>query len=207
MEPIEICKMETRFIEPSFDLAAQVFCKSSTLHKLADISVPEYKDCLKQGFLDNVSQGLSAVAVTRHSKDLLGCVIACDFLDQGETKPNPKLAAMQNLFLRLEQDYIKKKAPKPGQSVLVDMALVDPDHLGLGVYQKLRDHIHEIARDKGFEFVVGELSSAATQNVVVNKMGHKILSRIAFDQFEFEGRKPFQSIREPKEIWLTEGAL
>lgn len=207
MEAIEICNLDKRYIDPSFDLAAQVFCTGSTLHQLAEISEAEYKDCLRQGFLDNVRQGLSAVAVINGGKDVIGCVVACDFLDQGATKSNPKLAAMQSLFARLEQDYIAVRAPKPGQSVLVDMALVHPDHLGAGIYQKLRDHVHQTARNNGYEFVVGELSSATTQNVVSNKMGHEVLSRISFNQFEFEGTKPFQSIQSPKEIWLTEGVL
>ena len=38
-------------------------------------------------------------------------------------------------------------------------------------------------------------------------MGHKIVSEIFYDNFEFNGSRPFESIDTPKSIQLVEGCL
>ena len=78
---------------------------------------------------------------------------------------------------------------------------------GQGVYQKLRNAAQNNAKELGYRFVVGELSSASTQHVVLNKLGHSKVAEVLFSSFEFAGSRPFASINEPESIVLAEGML
>ena len=192
--------------EPCLAVAAAVFAEGSTLHKALGIDVPAYRAALREGFAHMVAQGLSVVAMAPDGR-VLGCVVMCDILDQGPAADDPRLRPMQALMHDLEEEYIALRAPAPGQSALVDMAFVRPDAAGGGLYTRLRKAAHSRAREAGFAHVVGILSSAATQKVVVTKFDQSVLARHSFAGFEFEGGTPFASIEDPSEIWLTEGNL
>lgn len=201
---IEVISPQTAV--PCLSLAAEVFASGSTLHKAAGIDSDSYRALLRDSFLYNIDQGLSVMA--RDDKgEVLGCVVACDLLDQGPSAPDPRLAPMQAMLHTLEQEYVELQHPKPGDALLIDMAFVRPDQAGTGVYKDLRHAAHDLARTKGFSCVIGLLSSAATQHVVANRLGHRVLARMAFTDFRFEGGAPFASITDPSEIWLTEGRL
>ena len=187
------------------DLAAQVFAAGSTLHRALGIKSPEYKDLLRDSFLHNIQQGLSVTA--RDKTGVLGCVIACDLLDQGSGPSDPRLAPMQDLLHELEEKYIEVQSPKRGDAVLIDMAFVRPDEAGTGLYKRLRAASQDRARTKGYTHVIGLLSSAATQHVVATCLGHRVLARIAFANFRCGDTFPFAAITNPPEIWLTEGQL
>lgn len=187
------------------DLAARVFAAGSTLHRACGIEAPEYKDLLRDGFLHNVAQGLSVMA--RDKTGVLGCVVACDLLDQGSGPTDPRLVPLQVLLHELEKKYIELQSPTPGQTILIDMAFVRPDQTGRGLYQRLRAATHGLAKSRGYRRVIGLLSSAATQHVVVTRLGHRVMARVAFAGFDHDGTCPFAKITDPQEIWLTEGRL
>ncbi len=52
-----------------------------------------------------------------------------------------------------------------------------------------------------------ELSSAATQHVVLELLGHRKMAEIPFAEFQFGEEHPFQAIKEPLSIILSEGKL
>ena len=182
------------------------FAAGSTLHRALRIDAAAYRTALQAGFLHMVAQGLSVVALDEEGA-VLGAVVMCDILDQGPAAGDPGLRPMQALLHGLEEAYFDLRRPGPGQSALVDMAFVRSDAAGGGVYTRLRKAAQELARERGFSHVVGVLSSAATQAVVVAKFDQSVLVRQRFDAFQFEGGTPFAGIEEPPEIWLTEGHL
>ena len=53
----------------------------------------------------------------------------------------------------------------------------------------------------------GELTSTATQKVVLEKMGHRKSAEIAFAEFTLNGRLPFATITDPKTVILAEETL
>jgi len=67
----------------------------------------------------------------------------------------------------------------------------------------MRRFAHSNAKKLGYQSVIGELSSAATQHFVLKKLGHTKQAEVLFESFDNNGTKPFQSIQEPKSIILA----
>ena len=61
-----------------------------------------------------------------------------------------------------------------------------------------------MAKAAGFNTVIGELSSAATQHVCVNSLGQTVMAEIEYASFEFAGGYPFAEIVKPPSIQLVE---
>ena len=156
-----------------------------------------------------LAENLSFAAIDRASGALVGCMIVTDFHKSLTPAPNASdaLAPIDALTQALATRYLALRAIAPGEVILVDMAAIADGYAGRGLYQSLRRACHAHAKAQGFTRVVGELSSAATQHVVLNKLGHQKLAEIKYREFEFRGEYPFASITAPECIVLAEGLL
>ncbi|MEL7254007.1 MAG: hypothetical protein AAGL23_07520 [Pseudomonadota bacterium] len=154
-----------------------------------------------------VAQNLS-LTVEDPDGTLLGCLIVTDLhgtlADAPPAGPFPEIAALTH---RLTQSYARSRDVQPGQIALVDMAAVHPDARGSGVYMFMRKAIQARLKAAGWRFVVGELSSLATQNVVLEKLGHRNVAEINFSEFKWNGTHPFRAITSPPNLILAEGTL
>ncbi|MEP1444346.1 MAG: hypothetical protein ABJK39_15165 [Hyphomicrobiales bacterium] len=193
----------------AFDLVTEVFVNASTLHKALDITLEEYRPYLKASYDEMASSGLSVVAIDTKTNDVIGCLIGYDFHDHVHSKGTApeKFAPLSALSNALCGSFIKDRKPKPLDIAYLDMAAIAPAYLGQGIYQNMRSFAHANAKKRGFKSVLGELSSAITQHFVLNKMGHTKQAEVWFEQFNYNGSKPFQSIKEPRSIILAEGQL
>ncbi|MGB0507460.1 MAG: hypothetical protein ACPGGK_14805 [Pikeienuella sp.] len=206
MSSIEITAVDQANAEKVFALVTDVFSGGSTLHRALGIGLEEYRAYLHDGFMAMVVEGLSVVAV--EDGDLLGCMIVTDFHQHlGVSEAPDRFAPLAALTGELCRQYQQVRNIGPGEAALVDMGAVSSRAGGKGVYQKLRDAAQDRARQRGFRRIVGELSSAATQHVVLNRLGHEKLAEVRFADFEFGGAKPFAGIGEPESIILAEGLL
>lgn len=197
------------YLEPAFELATQVFASESTLHRALGIGLSEYQSYLRRPFESMVREGLSIAATDRGSGRLVGCLMLTDFagaLSDGADPP-PALAPLAALTAQIGRRYKALREITVGEAVLVDMGAVSKEATGCGVYQRMRAAAHETARARGFRWVLGELSSAATQHVVLNRLGHRNMAEIVFADFVFGGARPFQEIRDPVSLVLSEGDL
>jgi len=201
--------MTNDYAPQAFTLACEVFVEASVLHTAVGISVEEYQRYMDASFKAMISQGLSLVAVDTDTNKVIGCLIACDYLTQGQatTTVPKKLKPVNAILANLDNLYRKNQRLQAGDCMLVDMAVVTPDARKLGIYSELRKAAHRLGREAGFTRVVGELSSAATQRLCVDRLNHKVCAEIEYASFEYEGQTPFSSISTPKSILLTEGAL
>jgi len=190
-------------------LATRVFIENSTLHKALGIDLETYRTYLRRSFDDMVREGLSIVAIDPASEAVTGCLIVSDFHNHLETTPgtDKRFAALAALTNALCRQYGKVRSINPGDAVLIDMGVVSSAASGQGIYQKMRSEAQRLAKDRGFRWVVGELSSASTQHVVIGKLGHEKIAEISFDGFEFDGAFPFRSIESSRSIMLAEGEL
>ncbi|MEO0370643.1 MAG: hypothetical protein AAF231_04220 [Pseudomonadota bacterium] len=191
----------------AFMLATEVFATSSSLHTALGVDLETYRTALRPSFENMVAENLSLAALSAQGK-LLGCLIATDMhATESDTQPTGPYAAISALTQKLGQIYRAHRRFGPGEVLLVDMALTHPDARGLGLYRHLREDIASIARDAGFHSVVGELSSPATQHVVMTEMGHRKIAEIAFREFAWNGTRPFSAITSPPSVILAEGTL
>ena len=206
---IDIRPLDPDMLEPAFELATHIFIEGSTLHRALGIGLTEYRSYLCSDFRAMVCEGLSVCAIDTTSDELLGCLIVTDVAAQLGARPHigSAFAPLAALNDELFGQYLKNREISAGDTVLVDMGAVSQSARGQGVYQRLRSAAHDLACKRGFRRVLGELSSAATQHFVLNRLGHEKVAEVAFAGFEFEGTRPFSSIEDPESLILAEGML
>jgi GNAT superfamily N-acetyltransferase len=208
MTRFEIRSIDASLSASAFDLVTEVFVQGSTIHKALKIDLSTYRSYLRPSFDLMLSEGMSLAAIEEHTGKMLGCLLASDFLapSEGVSSDHP-LAPVATLTRQLSETYLSHRNPKKKEALLVDMAAVHPDARGSGVYRALRTAIEDRAREAGWRWIVGELSSVATQRVVLKDMGHIKVAAQKFDTFEWNGDRPFLGITSPREIILAEGRL
>lgn len=111
------------------------------------------------------------------------------------------------LFQMLEAKYLQQRCLIRGDALLVDMAAISPPHTSKGIYQTLRKEISRRAKFPERKYVIGELTSSATQKVILQKMGHRHCAQINLSIFSDATRRPFASIVDPKIIVLAKAVL
>ena len=196
-------------IAAAFDVATEVFVASSTLHSALGIGLGEYRAYLRPSFNAMAAEGLSVLATDPASGTVVGCLIATDFHHQLDTPfpNNLNFQPLTALGAELARQYQTARSVVPGDVLLVDMAAVHPDANGRGVYSSMRAAVHRTAKARGFRYVIGELSSTATQHIVLGRLQHRKMAEVRFAEFMFDGNFPFRSIKDPTSIILAEGSL
>lgn len=197
------------YFEAAFHLATEVFVAGSTLHRALKIELSEYRQYLHASFIEMALEGLSYVALDEQTGKAVGCLIASDF--QHHLNPavdlGSKFSPLTALTGELCRQYKEERSIQQGAVVLVDIGAVAPNASGRGVYQQMRLAAQANAKAKGFTHIVGELSSASTQHVILKTLGHKKLAEVIFSDFAFNGQRPFEGIKDPVSIILAEGEL
>jgi len=206
---VKISRLTSDCASDAFSLACEVFVEASVLHAAINISVEEYKHYLAGSFEAMWRQGLSLVVTDTQTNEIIGCLIACDYLTQDQsliTVPD-KLKPVNALLNRLDEMYRNNRQLETGQCMLVDMAVVIENARGQGIYRKLRESAHQIGRKAGYTLVVGELSSTATQQLCVSRFNHKVCAEIEYSSYKYKEHYPFSTIETPRSIILAEGNL
>ena len=210
MVDIDIRTLDAALAEDAFALASWNFATQSVLHLALEANLDEYRAYLRPTFFDDVDDGLSLAAIDAVSGDLVGILIVRDFLKQRFAGPLPfqqNFDPITALFEALEAAYLRDRSLTPGEALLVDMAAVAPSHTGRGIYQALRREISARARAAGYSYTIGELTSAATQRVVLEKLHHRKAAGIIPADFTHDGGRPFATVTDPAVIMLTEETL
>ena len=210
MAKFEIHSLDESRAEQAFALASLNFATQSVLHKTIAADLQEYRAYLRPTFLDDLGNGLSLMATDPNSGELMGILVVRDFRKQrfaGDLPYQEKYDQISALFEELEAIYMQARQLAPGDALLVDMAAVPLAHTGKGIYQALRTEISIRAKSLGYKYIIGELTSSATQKVVLEKMGHRKRAEIAFAGFTLNGTRPFASITDPKTVILAEETL
>ena len=207
---ITLKQIDSSIAEDAFLFASAVFATRSNLHRAINIEIDVYRDYLKASYQQAIDQGLSIVAVDESEKDICGVLIAKDIIASDKSTrvlQVKKLLPITKLSQKLDEIYFAQRQITFGDAVLVDMAAVSQHHGGLDIYRDMRLKAHTMAAQKGFKFVIGQLSSQRTQKIVLSELGHRNCGEIAFSQFTCDGRRPFASIKNPKSIIISEQRL
>ncbi len=182
-------------------LLGQHFVTESVLHTALGVDPCAWQSTLQADLDIAVSEACSVVAESANGA-LVGCVLAWTC---AQATP---ISDHSSDPLRALLAALRRGATPPRDNTLhVDMAVVAPDKRGAGLYRRMRETVHNRASAKGFDWVRGELSSAATQMVCRANFGHKLLHEIAFASFTWHSESPFSGIESPPTIQLVEGQL
>ena len=209
MTDIKITPLSADQVPAAFELATRTFLQSSTMHQALHVTLEEYQAYLRPGFDALVAEGLSSGATDTSSGKLVGCMIVGDYYPclRARGAVSGKFSPLVGITRKLRSRFEKQHVVRSGQIALVDMGAVDPIAAGKGVYQALRQRTHRLVQSRGFAKIAGELSSAATQHVVIEKLGHVPVARQSFQDYTHEGQRPFLHITQPRDYVLAIGDL
>jgi len=204
-----IIPLERPHYEEALKFTASEFCAGSTLHRALGIHSCDYIKYLRQPFLSLAAENLSFIALDSATNSIVGCILSGDYScsSAADNVTPDQLKPIAALIRELEEKYKSHRVVNPGSILLVDIAVVAHTVRGQGIYRQLRNTVHDAGTSRGFKYVIGELSSLATQQLCVKKLGHKVVCEIQYDRFEYQGDYPFVSIKEPACIQLVEGVL
>ena len=200
-------QIENSIAEAAFLFVSEVFVTRSTLYSAINIEINLYRDYLKAGYQQAIDHGLSIVAVDESEQEICGVLIAKDIVvsdKMTQVLQAKKLLPITKLSQKLDEIYFAQRQINLGDAVLVDMAAVLQHHGGLNIYKDMRLKAHSIAAQQGFKFVIGQLSSPRTQEIILSELGHRNCGEIVFSEFTCNGRHPFASIKNPKSIIISE---
>ena len=205
-----ISTLDGQLAKEAFDLASSNFSNQSVLHVTLNTDLEEYRAYLRPTFFDDVKDDFSLVAKDTKNDELLGVLIARDLLKNPPISHLPfqrKYVSISKLLKMLETKYLQQRRIFIGDALLVDMAAVSPTHTSRGIYQMLRKEISRRAKLCGYKYVIGELPTAASQKVVLEKMGHRNFAQINLSTFSDDNGRPFKTIVDPETIVLAEEVL
>ncbi len=207
-----ILPLKPPYIDAAFDLLTREFIARSQPHRALSIGLDEYRAHLLPGYRHMVNQGHSFVAVDARD-EVIACLLACDYCkatapqSDSVSSASHRMQPLLALLAELDRTYRNHRQIVADQILLVDMAVVSPVASGLGLYRRLRETVHDHGRRCGFERVVGELSSAATQHVCIDVFNHQVIGRVNFATFVHDGQRPFSALIDPPDVVLVEGKL
>lgn len=201
-----IRSLDSNHSEQALSLVSKEFSAGSPLHRAMNITQQEYFDYLTDNWSSYAFEGpvKPLAAFSNSGEELLGCIIASHFPGRYqfiETLPK-KHQPIAALLQALEQQYLQNNTYSGG-GLLADLAVVKKDHHDLGIYQQLRAALQKSSAAAGYSTVFGELSSAATQHVCINKLGHEVIAEINYSEFRYSDEMPFACIKEPHSIQLV----
>jgi len=206
----KVVALHPHYSDAALELVCNEFSRNSTLHRAVGMEEPEFRQYMAQGWETTLTGSPVAplVAIDTETDQVIGCMIPENFPADfsGIDRLPPKRRSIALLLQALEEQYFRTHTSNDN-TILIDLAVVNSAHSGLGIYQALRKTMHVTAKKAGFQLIVGELSSAATQRVCVEKFGHRVVAEIEFKTYCEGDQLPFMSITEPPSIQLVVGEL
>lgn len=104
-------------------------------------------------------------------------------------EPLIKIVEMLNAEILKAQPHLNSQ-----NTVHLFIQGVVPEYRGKKIALRLANFLLAACRQSGFEYAVGEASTAATQNYFQNYFGFKVVSTIDYSTFEYNGKKVYDNI-------------
>jgi hypothetical protein len=189
------------------DCLSAAFAEREPMSTAMGISVSEFRQ-FARFIIDSSSHGgLSVIAKEKVTNRVVGVFISED-LESGEVplpeyisnKFDPILSLLSSLYI----PYKKNESRGPGKTVHQLMLAVDSSNTGLMPY--LVSYGEEVAKKKGFEGAVAEVTGPISYHVVKSKLGYEDYvgeNRIAYSDFIYEGVRVFSKVTEAKHCRLV----
>jgi ribosomal protein S18 acetylase RimI-like enzyme len=190
-------------------LLAKVFSRYDPPAVAAGLSFEELEQLVSLFGPRTASDGLSIIARARPSGDIIGALLADDFvssLAEGFDKEFEHFAPVGALLNELDEQYRKTRTMVPGEILHVFMVGVEPEHGGKGIAQTLVRLCLENGERKGYRVAVTEATGRVSQRIF-RKLGFADRFSVSYKEFNYGGRRVFQGIQDHDAAILLEKHL
>ncbi|MFZ3520233.1 GNAT family N-acetyltransferase [Vibrio harveyi] len=159
----------------------------------------EFLDYLTYMSVTNVESNLGYVAVDSNNEIIAG-VLCCD-LKEALSFDNADDDSMMAILKELNSKYFETLTVPERSYLQVKFIGVRNDHSGQGIASALINAALNNGRALGFRFVQAESAGSRSQ-YVFERMGFSAKASVKYDEFLFNGTKPFHATGEHQSIKL-----
>ncbi len=190
-------------------LVADVFSRRDPPAVVSRFSASKIKSLVLIFGKKSISEKLSIVAVSATTGAIVGAVMAHDFgtevpgeIEQIGLESEPVIAMIDELedFYRSSNEII------PGKFLHVFMIAVHDDWSQKGIAQQLIQSCLKNGSKLGYEIAFSEAANRVSQHISA-KAGFEETRVSTYEDFEFQGRKPFETISDEVGYILMETEL
>ena len=200
---------ETTDIEEMAELLANVFSRSDPPAVAASLSFHDVYEVVIQYGRRAPGDALTLLARIQPSGKLVGAMLSDDFASPppvSEEKLAQNFRPIAALLEGLDEQYRKSHPVVPGQILHLFMLAVASDFGGKGIARTLVHLTLENGKHRGFARAITEATGNVSQHIF-RKNGFIERCRIAYQEFMYEGKRPFESIVEHEAVILLERDL
>jgi len=200
----KVVTMQAEHLKGVVELFSKSFCDSEPITKHIGMHYQDYIPFAREVVQKAIKEGLSKVMLDKNNR-IIACAIAEDLADPfiPHTAHYPKMKPILGLIEELSNGFLKDKKFMPGKIVHVWVAAVDPAFRGQGLSTAVDMACVEGAARKGFDFAYAEFTNDVSENVTHQFKVLKCLNRIKYEDFNFEGRKPFAGVKGSAASYLA----
>jgi len=208
---IEYGPLDCTTLEGAIQCISDVFVKNEPMTQALGITISEFQHFARAAYPPLAEAGLSFVARDGKTGQVIGCRISEDLYQPEEPPPIPDLCPkFFPLFAALEElgrHFFEIREVTPRKYIHLFMIAVREEYGGRGVAPTMNRIFFKHVKDLGFTHAVTEPTGAISQHILVNKFGFKVLRKLSYQDFHFEGEPIFKDIQGHDGIMLLEKDL
>ena len=196
--PIEYAVLKSSDTAAALSLLAKVFSAAEPPAVAMGLTVPDLEEFVGLLCPRAVEEALTIIARDQESGEIAGAMLTDDFA----IPPEIATADLSDKFLpilaildTLDEQYRKGRAIGVGEYLHLFMLAVDRRYSGRGIAKQLVSACLENGRVKGYKYAVTEATGTISQRVF-RQLGFREQGRVAYQEYQYERRAVFASIRE-----------
>ena len=189
-------KLNEKCVAAAFELITLEFLEHNIIHKALGTQLDDCEYWFFTEFQNTLEEGLSLVGFDPVTENLIGVLFATDLMKPTNFEARKPLSVQSPLRVScadLKRRYLQLYPRNTGEALLLDMVAVSWSYRGQGIYRAIRLEINNVALRHQYKYVVGGLSSAITQKILFNEMGHSPVLEIRYQIFLHRVEYPFAS--------------
>ena len=209
MQPLDYAVANLSDSEDVARLLARVFSESEPPAVAMGLSCNEMSEFLQLVVPSVVPYGLTVVARSAETGRLAGVMLSDDFASPPALdldRISPKLMPILTMLEVLDEQFRAGKTISAGQFLHLFMLGVDGEFGGGGVGQGLVQVSLRNAAGKGYRMALTEATGKVSQHIF-RKNGFSDRFSVAYQDFVYQGKAVFASIREHERVILMDRAL
>lgn len=155
------------------------------------------------------ADGLTIVARSLETKQIAGVLLTDDFAvppDLATSEISDKFLPILAMLDSLDEQYRQSRSIVPGQSLHLFMLAVDEHFAGRGIATQLATACLTNGRQKGYTHAVTEATGRVSQHVF-RKLGFVERARVSYQDYRYDGRAVFASIRDHEAAILMDRVI
>jgi len=195
---IEYGPLDESTLDGAIQCVSEVFVEREPMSVHLGITLDEFLVFARAFYPGVMQEGLSFVARDAASGEVVGVRVSEDYFQEEMPEIeglSPKFGPLFALLEALGKQAYDMRDIQPGKYVHLFMVAVKSNYAKRGIAPTMNKIFFSHVKNRGFTHAMTEPTGEISQHILLNKFGFKKMAEIAYDDFEFEGEKPFAGLK------------